>query len=141
MLSGDPFQVTTVLLENPDPLAVRVNAALPATAVLGEMLVRVSAAAVIVNVTVLETWFPFCAVIEAVPGCAIRFAGTVAASDPFANTVASAKVFQYTMVLLLKPVPFTVSVKAGPPDVAEDGEMLVIVRFGAITKESGAGDV
>ena len=44
VLSGDPFQVTAMPLENPDPLAVSVNAALPATAVLGEMLVSVSAA-------------------------------------------------------------------------------------------------
>ena len=142
VLSGDPFQVTTVLLENPDPLAVRVNAALPATAVLGEMLVRVSAAAVIVNVTALETWPPLWTVIDAEPACTIRFAGTVAVTCPvLTGVVASAKVFQYTIVLLLKPVPFTVSVKAGPPDVAEEGEMLVIVRFGAITKDSAAGDV
>ena len=46
MLRGDPFQVTEVALENPDPLAVSVNAALPAAAVLGEMLVSVSGGAV-----------------------------------------------------------------------------------------------
>jgi len=142
VLSGEPFQVTTEPLANPDPLAVRVKAGPPAIAVFGEILVKVTAGCVTVKVTLLEVRLPFCAVSDAEPGCEIRLAGTAASSCAELTAVqTSAVVFQYTTVLLLKPTPFTVRVNAGPPANAEVGEMLVIVRFGVITKESGAGDV
>jgi hypothetical protein len=141
VLSGEPFHVTTVPLENPEPVAVSVNAAPPATAVFGEMLVRVSAG-LIVNVAGLETSVPFCAVIDAEPGCAIRLAATVAMICPELTDVkGSAVEFQYTTVLLLKPPPLTVSVKAGPPAVAEAGEMLEIAKVPAMTNGRGAGAV
>jgi hypothetical protein len=52
--SGEPFHETTVLPENPEPFTVSVNAAPPATAVLGEILVRVSGAGVMVKGSALE---------------------------------------------------------------------------------------
>ncbi len=58
VLSVDPFHVTTAPLEKPEPLAVRVNAAPPATAVLGEMLERTSGGAVIVKFAELDTRLP-----------------------------------------------------------------------------------
>jgi hypothetical protein len=49
VLSGDPFQVTMLPLVNPEPVAVNVNAGLPATAVLGEIPLSVTGAGVIVK--------------------------------------------------------------------------------------------
>lgn len=67
VVSGDPFHVTTVVLENPDPFAVSTKAAPPDTAELGEMLVRINGGGLIVNVTVLEVSEPDVAVTDAVP--------------------------------------------------------------------------
>jgi hypothetical protein len=142
VLSGEPFQVTTVPVENPEPLAVRVNAGPPAVAVLGEILVRVSGGGLIVKIAALETWPAVCAVIDAIPGWAIRLAGTVTVSCPEFTTIPnSAELFQNRTVLALNPVPLTVSVKLGPPAVADVGEMLVIVTFGLMVNVSGGGDV
>ena len=78
--NADPFHVTVVALVKPPPLTRRVNCAPPAAVVFGERLVRVNGGALIVNVAALELRPPVCAVIDAVPGCAIRLAGTIAVS-------------------------------------------------------------
>lgn len=63
------------------PFTVRVVAALPAITVDGEMLVRVGVGTVMVKLTALDAVPPaFVAVICAVPGCAMRLAGTAAVS-------------------------------------------------------------
>ena len=49
VLNGLPFQVIVAPLTNPVPLAVSVNVALPATVVLGEILVSVGAGCVMVK--------------------------------------------------------------------------------------------
>src|ERR1035438_9151007 len=117
--SALPFQLMIVLVLKPVPFTVRLKAGLPATAVLGEILVMLSDGDVTVNVTPLETRFPFCAVIVALPACATRFAGTAAViCVELTGVETSALPFQLTTVLVLKPVPLTVRLKAGLPATA-----------------------
>jgi hypothetical protein len=68
VFNGLPFQVTTVLLVNPDPVAVRVKAGPPEGALSGEMLVRVSALEVTVKVNALDERVPLTAVIDMLAG-------------------------------------------------------------------------
>src|SRR3989449_1800392 len=61
----------------------------------------------------------------AMPAAAMSVAGIVAASwVGETNVVARAAPFQFTVELLTKSPPVTVSVAAGPPAVAPDGVML-----------------
>ena len=135
-----PFQVTWLPLVKPVPLTVRVNAAVPATAELGDRLVRV-AAALMVNVTAGGEGCPESATVtDAVPADAMSDAGTVVVSCPaFTKVVVRALPFQVILVALVKPAPLTVRRNAGPPAVALCGTMLLIDSAVVIVKVSGAG--
>jgi hypothetical protein len=64
----------------------------------------------------------FTTVIEAVPGLAMRMAGTVAVSwVEETNVVASDEPFQFTREPESKFVPFTVNVNCGPPGATQVG--------------------
>jgi hypothetical protein len=140
VLNGVPFQVSCVAAVNPEPFAVRVNSGLPATTVLGVMLVKLNGA-LTVNDTAFEVWAELCSVTDAVPGCAIRFAGTMAVACPaLTMAVASVVAFHTTVVALSMPEPFTVNVNAGPPALAEAGEMLVSVSGAVIVNVTAEGD-
>jgi hypothetical protein len=66
-------------------------------------------------------------VIEAVPAVAMRLAGTVAVSWVPEPDVVSGLPFQFTVEPDTKLVPFTVSVKAGPPAAVQVGLSELIV--------------
>jgi hypothetical protein len=69
----------------------------------------------------------FTTVIEAVPGLAMRMAGTVAVSwVEETNVVASDEPFQFTREPESKFVPFTVNVNCGPPGATQVGSMVVM---------------
>src|SRR5579871_662728 len=72
----------------------------------------------------------------AVPGWAMRAAGTAAVSWAAESWVVGRAVpFHSTRAPGSKPLPFTVSVKAGPPASAEFGERVVrVAGTGARTK-------
>ena len=79
---------------------------------------------VIVKVRALETApSGFCTVTEAVPAAAMSVAGICAVSwVALTKVVVRVAPFQRTTELLTKLLPFTVSVKAGPPATALLGE-------------------
>ncbi len=116
------------------------NAGPPGAAAGGARDVITGVGGVMVNVSALETRLPLLAVTVADPDCAIRFAVTPAVNCvALTNVVAMAVEFQLTVVLAVKPLPVTVSVKAGPPAVAVDGERLVRVKPWEMVKGSAAG--
>jgi hypothetical protein len=115
--------------ENPVPLTVSVKDGPPAVAVFGEIALM-TGAGLIVKVTAFDVTAPDRTVIWAVPALAMRFAGTDAVIRlALTKVVVSWFPFHWTAAPDWKPLPFTVSVKAGPPAVALVGEMLV--RAGA----------
>jgi hypothetical protein len=72
-------------------------------------------------------------VIEAVPGVAMRAAGTVAVSFvEETNVVTSGLPFQFTVEPETKLLPFTVSVNCGPPAAMQVGLIELIVGVVAI---------
>ena len=116
------------------PLMVSVNAAPPATAVFGERLVMVGTGGLTVRGTGPDTAPPgFVTVTGIAPGRVSRLAGTCAVSCVvLPKVVASAASPRLTVEPDTKFVPVTVSVNAGPPCVAVDGEIDVIVGLGAV---------
>ena len=125
-----PFQRTTEPLTKLLPFTVSVKAAPPAAALLGESVVNVGVEApVIVKVRALETAPPgFCTVTEALPAAAISAAVIAAVSwVALTKVVVRFAPFQRTTEPLTKLLPFTVSVKAGPPAAALLGESEVNV--------------
>ena len=138
--SGLPFQVTWLPLVKPVPLTVRVNGEVPATAEFGDRLVSVAAALMVKVTEGGEVCPESTTVTDAVPADAISAAGTAAVSWPALTKVVTRPLaFQVTCVVLVKPAPFTVRVKAGPPAVALCGEMLVIDSAVVMVKVRGAG--
>ena len=121
-----PFHSTIALDENPLPFTVRVNAGPPADAVAGLMLpsdrVGVDVVEVMLKITAfVEVLFALTATV-AVPPDAIRFAATLAVNCvALTNVVGRAEPFHRTVEAPANPLPFTVSVNAGPPACAEDG--------------------
>ena len=102
------------------PLIVKVNAAPPAVAELGLRLVIVGTPGLMVKVAPAEAPPAVVTVTLAVPGTAIKAAGTVALSWPaLTNVVASAVAPHFAVASETKLVPLIVRVKAGPPAVAE----------------------
>lgn len=78
VLKGVPFNDTTAPETKPVPFTVRINAALPAFTVAGEMLVITGAGVPMVNDSAFETTPPTLAVTDADPVCTIRLALTAA---------------------------------------------------------------
>src|SRR5439155_593156 len=131
---------TTDQLKKSVPYTVSVNAASPATAVLGdrELSVGLGFGAVIVNVCGLEVPPPGAGVntvTEAVPAVAMSAAVICAVSCVLLpNVVVRWPPFHCTMDELMKFVPVTVSVNAAPPATAVLGEreLSVGLGFGAV---------
>jgi len=126
------LNVTRVPEGKPDPVKVIVNWGLPAGAVFGDTLISVTegppggvTTPKTAKPSVFEMSDPFCALMPAAPGLAIRLAGTAAVIDVELNTVvASGWPFHRTTVPLLKPVPLTPSVKPGPPALVDGCDRL-----------------
>ena len=128
------FQSTAAPDRKPVPFTVSVKAGPPAVAEMGLRLVMVRG--LIWKDSALEVTLPrLTTVTLALPGVAIKFAGTKAFScEALAIKETSAVPFQYTPAPGRKPVPLTVSVNPAPPAVAEVGLRLVMVRRGLIVK-------
>jgi hypothetical protein len=96
----------------------------------------IAGVAAIVNVCALDVPPPgvgFTAVIEAVPGVAIRAAVTVAVSCVEETyVVANAVAFHFTVEVETKFVPVTVKVNCPPPAVAQVGLIEVVVGTGLL---------
>ncbi len=81
------------------------------------------------------------AVTLALPGAAIRLAGTIAVNwVALTNVVVRAAPFHCTVAPERKPVAFTVSVNADPPAGVEAGFRLVITGVGALIRKVVAAD-
>src|SRR5262249_58557921 len=106
------------------PLTVRVNAAPPATAVLGDRLVSNGAGlfVVIVNVRALDGPPPgagLTTVTGGVPATAMSLAAIAAVTWPvFTKVVVRGEPFHCTTELEMKLLPFTVKMTADPPATA-----------------------
>ena len=75
----------------------------------------------------------FTTVIDAVPGLAMRMAGTVAVTCvEETNDVASGEPFQFTVEVETKFVPFTVNVNCGPPGVTQVGSIELMVGLALV---------
>src|SRR6266404_1726106 len=128
-----PFQRTTDELLKFVPVAVSVNAPLPATALVGEIELSVGAGLLIVNVEAPEVPPPgvgLKTVTVAVPVAAMSFASIWARSWVLLTKVVVRLVpFQRTTDVTAKFVPVVVSVKAAPPATTLVG--LIEVSVGA----------
>lgn len=110
-----------------------VKAAAPAVAEFGLREVIAGGGAAIVNGNPLVVIPPEKTVTEALPTAAIRFAGTEAVSwVALTKVVVNAVVFHRTTAPDANPLPFTVSVNAGAPAVAELGLSDVIAGGGTV---------
>ena len=116
------------------PLIVSLNPAPPATAVAGLKLLMVGGGGRMVKVEPPEVPPVVVTVTLAVPTAAIRLAGTAAVNCVDPTTVVLSDVVPH---LALAPetkfVPFTVSVNAEPPAIAELGLRLVMAGLGGFT--------
>jgi hypothetical protein len=137
VVRSSPFQRTTELVTNLLPLTVSVNAAPPAVRDEGLKLVVVGrglSGTLIVKVWPLEVPPPgvgLKTVTLAVPAVAMSAARIDAVTWVALTYVVVRFVpFHLTTELEMKLVPFTVSVKADPPAVAELGLRLVVVGRG-----------
>src|SRR6476469_8370236 len=132
-----PFQLTTEPFTKLLPFTVSVKAGPPAAALLGESVVNVGVEALlIVKVRALETAPPgFCTVTEALPAAAMSAAGIAAVSwVALTKVVVRFAPFQLTTEPFTKLLPFTVSVKPGPPAAALLGKSVVNVSAAAPLK-------
>jgi hypothetical protein len=128
------FQFTTELDENPVPFTVNVKLGPPAVVALG-VIALMTGGAVTVNVTAFDPTPPDTTVTWAVPALAMRFAGTEAVNRLLlTNVVVSWVPLHRTAAADWNPLPFTVSVNAGPPAVAVVGEILLMFGPLAIVK-------
>jgi hypothetical protein len=111
------------------PFTVSVKSPPPAVAELGPRIVMVGGGGLMVNAAPNNVAPPgFTTAILAVPTEAIRPAETAAVSWlALTNVVVNAAPFQFTVAPERKFVPFTVSVKAAPPAVADQGLQPVIM--------------
>jgi hypothetical protein len=142
-----PFTCATEVLMKLVPVNVIVNAAPPAPAEVGEIVVSVGTGfgALMVNVKVFDV-VPLgnpcgCAGPKSTVGVntctaavpAVRISAAVIAAVScvaLTNVVVRLPPFHCTTEVLMKLLPFTVNVKAGPPDVAELGTSEVIAGIG-----------
>src|SRR5262249_11031710 len=140
-----PFTCTTEPGMKLLPVKVRVNAALPAFTLAGEMLASEGAGLLTVNATVPEVPPPGAAlatVMEREPGEAMSPARIVAFSCvELTNVVARLEPLTRTVDPLTKFEPLTVRVKLPPPADVEDGEMLEILGTGLVTDRLTGAEV
>jgi hypothetical protein len=130
VVSADPFHWTTALEAKLLPVTARVKAGPPAVAELGLNIVIVGPA-LIVNCAAPEVTPPELTVILTVPALAIKAAETEAVNWlALWTVVGTGDPFHWAMAPPKNPLPFTVSVKAGPPEVAEFGLREVIAGAG-----------
>ena len=136
-------QLTVAVASKFVPLTVRVKAAPPIVAEVGEMPVIVGAPAIlIVNVEPADVPPDPVTVIVAEPEVAIRLAGTAAVSWVALIKVVGSAVAPHLMVEVeLKFVPLTVSVKAALPAEIDTGDRLVIVGTAALIVKVAPDDV
>jgi hypothetical protein len=128
------FHCTTAPEIKPVPLTVSVKAGPPAVAESG-LSEAITGPALIVKVAPPEVTPLSTTVTVAVPGAAMRLAGTWAVNCvALTKVVVSAVVFHRTTALETNPDPFTVSVKEGPPAAAELGLSEVITGPKAMVK-------
>jgi hypothetical protein len=142
VVCADPFQSRVAPEAKLDPLAHNVKAGPVATAEVGVRPVMTGPAAVMGNADALDDVPPgFTTVMLTLPCVAIRLAVTAAVSCvALTSVVGSAVPFQSTVAPERKPVPLTVSVKAGPPAVAEVGLRLVITGAAGLIVKVAAAD-
>src|SRR6202021_615648 len=124
---------------------MRVNAAPPAVAVVGEIVVIVGVGLLIVNVAAPDVPPPgagFVTVTFTVPPVAICAAVIAAVNcvEP-TNVVVAAEPLRFTVAPFTNAVPLTVSVNAAPPAAALVGERMEIVGGGFVTVKFPAVDI
>ena len=138
-----PFQLTTAPEKKSVPFTVSVKSGPVAAAEVGFRLVMVGVGTLMVNVDAVEAPLKgFVAVTLALPGLAIRLAGTVAVTCPeFTNVVVSALPFHSTVAPDWKLDPLTVSVNPDPAAVTEIGLRLLMVGItGGLMVKVAAAD-
>src|SRR3989454_551024 len=140
-----PFQRTPEPFTKLLPLTVKVNAASPVVALVGDTDVSVGAGLLTENVCAADVPPPGVGV-STVTGRLAAVAMSAAAIAAV-NWVALTKVvvraapFQRTVEPLVKPVPLTVSVKAAPPTCALVGDRLETVGTGLLIENVNTPDV
>ena len=140
VVSAVPFQRTAAPDTKALPFTVSVKAGPPAVAEFGLREV-IAGAAAIVNGDPLVAIPAESTVTEALPAAAIRVAGIKAVSwVALTKVVVSGAPFHCATAPDAKALPFTVSVKAGPPAVAEFG-LKEAIAGGALIKNGVAEDV
>jgi hypothetical protein len=134
VLRLEPFHCTVEVLRKLVPFTVSVNAAPPVIAEAGLRLEINGAGLFTTKLCALDVPPPgdgFTTVMLAVPAAAMS-AAVIAAVNRVLLTkvVVRADPFHFTVEVLTKLLPLTVSVKAAPPAVADAGLRLVIMGAG-----------
>src|SRR5712691_7526727 len=132
----DPFQCTTELETNCEPVAVKVKSAPPAKAPLGAIKLKVGPGVLMVKVKAFDVPPPGEGLKTAtwkVPLTAMSLAEIVAVSWLLlTNVVVRSALFQRTTEPEMKPVPVTISVKAASPAAVLFGESEAICGTGLV---------
>ena len=132
----DPFHFTTEPLMNPVPVTVKVNAAVPAVAFVGDsvLIAGTGFAALIVNAAVPDVPPPGAglSLLPARSPPLAMSAAVIAAVNCVALTYVVVRLdpFHFTTEPLMKPVPVIVKVNAAVPAVALAGDSVLIVGIG-----------
>jgi hypothetical protein len=138
--SAEPFQSIAEVAVKFDPLTVNRNWLLPATVDEGANDLITGGGWLMVKPAGADLALPAATVTAAVPAWAIRSAVTGTVSlVALANAVGRDVPFHCTIDDAVKPVPFTVSVKEGPPAVADDGVRLPIAGFPGLVMAKVSG--
>src|ERR1700730_4570472 len=136
VVKTEVFQCTFELETKFEPLTVSVKAGPPAVALLGEIELIAGTGLLMVNVLGADVPPPgpgFVTVTLIVRAVAMSAAEIAAVSWwLLENVVVRAAPFHFTTEVVMKPEPFTVSVKPAPPAVALAGEREVTVGLGLL---------
>ena len=134
VVRADPFQFTTELVTKPEPLTVRVKAAPPAVALLGEIEPIAGTGFLMVNGREFDVALPgpgFLTVTDTVPALVRSVARICAVSlTLLTKVVTRAELFHLTVAPFAKFEPFTVRVKPAEPTVLLEGESEVMIGTG-----------